>query len=93
MGGRGTFASDNNVAYTYETVGNIEGVKVLYGKPGTGIHDLPAEAHSSVSSSGILRNMNSIVSFLCSYVICIFLLYRIPAKDTRKILDSNLTHF
>ena len=27
MGGRGTFASDNNVAYTYETVGKIDGVK------------------------------------------------------------------
>jgi hypothetical protein len=47
MGGRGTFAAGNNVAYTYETVGKIEGVKVLFGKPGTGLHDLPAEAHSS----------------------------------------------
>lgn len=47
MGGRGTFASGKPVAYTYETVGKIEGVKVLCGKKGTGIHDLPAEAHSS----------------------------------------------
>ena len=29
MGGRGTYASGNNVSYTYETVGKIEGVKVL----------------------------------------------------------------
>ena len=29
MGGRGTFASGNNVAYSYETVGKIDGVKVL----------------------------------------------------------------
>ena len=29
MGGRGTFAAGKNVAYTYETVGKIEGVKVL----------------------------------------------------------------
>ena len=29
MGGRGTFAAGKNVAYQYETVGNIEGVKVL----------------------------------------------------------------
>ena len=45
MGGRGTFASGNSVAYNYETVGKIEGVKVL---KGTGnLHDLPVEAHSS----------------------------------------------
>ena len=47
MGGRGTYAIGNNVAYTYETVGKIEGVKVLTGIQGTGLHDLPAEAHSS----------------------------------------------
>jgi len=29
MGGRGTFASGNNVAYTYKTVDKIAGVKVL----------------------------------------------------------------
>ena len=34
MGGRGTFASGNNVAYSYETVGKIEGVKVLKGIAG-----------------------------------------------------------
>ena len=45
MGGRGTFASGNNVAYTYETVGKIGGVKVLQGLSGK--HSLPAEAHSS----------------------------------------------
>ncbi len=47
MGGRGTFASGKNATYTYETIDIYNGVKVLYGKPGTGIHDLPAEAHSS----------------------------------------------
>ncbi|MDE7293022.1 MAG: hypothetical protein K2N72_01210 [Oscillospiraceae bacterium] len=47
MGGRGTFAAGNNVEYKYETVGKIEGVKVLYGKEGSGLHDLPSEAHSS----------------------------------------------
>ncbi len=45
MGGRGTFAAGNNVAYTYETVGKIEGVKVLRGLGNK--HDLPVEAHSS----------------------------------------------
>lgn len=32
--GRGTFAKGNNVAYTYETVGEIEDVKVLRGLNG-----------------------------------------------------------
>lgn len=45
MGGRGTYAAGNNVPYTYETVGDIEGVKVLQGLNGK--HDLPVEAHSS----------------------------------------------
>lgn len=31
MGSRGTLAIGNNVAYTYETVGKIEGIKVLQG--------------------------------------------------------------
>ena len=34
MGGRGTFASGKSVAYTYETVGKIENVKILIGKDG-----------------------------------------------------------
>lgn len=45
MGGRGTFAAGKNVAYQYETVGSIEGVKVLKGINGK--HALPEEAHSS----------------------------------------------
>ncbi len=47
MGGRGTFASGNNVAYSYETVGKIAGVKVLKGINGK--HSLPEEAHSSLA--------------------------------------------
>ena len=47
MGGCGTFAAGNNVAYTYETVGFIEGIKVLRGIEGSGKHHLPEEAHSS----------------------------------------------
>lgn len=45
MGGRGTFAAGNIVAYTYETIGKIAGVKVLAGLNGK--HGLPEEAHSS----------------------------------------------
>ncbi len=47
MGGRGTFASGNNVAYRYETVGKIDGIKVLKGIEGLNIHGLPEESHSS----------------------------------------------
>lgn len=47
MGGRGTYAIGNNVEYTYETVGKVDDVKVLFGKKGTGLHDLPSESHSS----------------------------------------------
>ena len=45
MGGRGTFAAGNNVPFTYETVDNIHGVKVLKGLNGK--HALPEESHSS----------------------------------------------
>lgn len=45
MGGKGTYATGKNVPYTYETVGKIDGVKILKGT-GT-LHDLPVEAHSS----------------------------------------------
>ena len=45
MGGRGTYAIGNNVAYTYEKVDEIECVKVLKGKNGE--HSLPETAHSS----------------------------------------------
>ena len=45
MGGRGTFAIGNMVAYTYETIGFIEGIKIL--SVLNGKHGLPEEAHSS----------------------------------------------
>ena len=45
MGGRGTFASGNSAAYSYETLEKIAGVKVLKGINGK--HSLPEEAHSS----------------------------------------------
>lgn len=46
MGGRGTFASRNNAVCRYETVGTIEGVKILKGKD-MNAKGLPVEAHSS----------------------------------------------
>ena len=46
MGGRGTFAAGNPVAYSYEMVGKIGDVKVIKGinRDSKG---LPAEVHSS----------------------------------------------
>ncbi len=46
MGGRGTFASGKSVAYTYETVGKIEGVKVLQPIDKKVSLKLPEESHS-----------------------------------------------
>ncbi len=45
MGGRGTFAKGNKVAFTYKTIGKIDGIKVLKGIDGK--HGLPEESHSS----------------------------------------------
>lgn len=60
MGGRGTFAAGNPVPYSYQTVGMIEGVKVLEGIKGK--HGLPESAHSGSSyiklnSDGTFREM------------------------------------
>ncbi len=45
MGGRGTYAAGNNVPFTYQTVGKVNGIKVLQGIGGK--HGLPEEAHTS----------------------------------------------
>ncbi len=60
MGGRGTYASGNNVAYTYETVGTIEGVKVLQPIDHQRSFNMPPEAHSSskyiiLGKNGVFR--------------------------------------
>lgn len=53
MGGRGTYAVGNNVAYTYEVDttfsedGKINGVKILKGVKESGKHGLPESSHSS----------------------------------------------
>jgi len=56
MGGRGTFAAGNIVAYTYKTIGTIEGVKILEGIGGK--HSLPEEAHSSSAYIKLDKNGN-----------------------------------
>lgn len=60
MGGRGTFASGNNVAYTYKTVGKINGVKVLQPIDSRKSYSMPTEAHSSnryivLGKNGVFR--------------------------------------
>lgn len=45
MGGRGTFAAGNTVAYNYKTIGTIDGIKILQGIEGK--HGLPESSHSS----------------------------------------------
>ena len=47
MGGRGTYAIGNNVEYTYKTVGEIDGVKVLQPVNAKRSFKLPEESHSS----------------------------------------------
>ena len=54
MGGRGTFAAGNPVAYEYQVDtsyvdGKFEGVKVLKGVQGSGKHQLPESSHSSMA--------------------------------------------
>lgn len=58
MGGRGTFASGNQVAYTYNTVGYIDGVKILKPIDSSKSLKLPEEAHSS--SSYILLDKDNV---------------------------------
>lgn len=45
VGGRGTYASGNNVPYKWRTDMKIDGIKVLVGLEGQ--HKLPEESHSS----------------------------------------------
>ena len=47
MGGRGTFAAGNSVAYTYKTVDTIDGFKILRPIDETKSLKLPEESHSS----------------------------------------------
>lgn len=62
MGGRGTYAIGNNVKYQYETVGKINGVKVLQPIDDSRSIKLPEESHKSNSyivldKSGVFKQM------------------------------------
>lgn len=62
MGGRGTFAAGNAVAYTYEVdrssfpEGKLYGIKILKGIEGTGKHGLPESSHSSTAYLKMNKN-------------------------------------
>ena len=84
MGGRGTFASGNNVAFTYETVGKIAGVKVLRGIGN--LHDLPVEAHSS--KAYIKLHPDGGFSMMRFYDKDLYLVKEI-AYHSEKYLDSS----
>ncbi len=58
MGGRGTYAAGKNVEYTYKTIGEIAGVKVLLPIDETKSLKLPEESHSS--SSYVLLDKNGV---------------------------------
>jgi len=47
MGGNGTFAAGKIAAYRWETIGKIDGVKILELKDKGSSRKLPEEAHSS----------------------------------------------
>lgn len=62
MGGRGTYAVGKNVGYTYKTVGEIEGVKVLRPMYSKKSFKLPEESHSSscyvlIDRNGVFHQM------------------------------------
>ncbi len=59
MGGRGTFAVGNNVAYTYKTVGKIDDVKILQPIDNTKAFKLPEESHTA-GNSYVLLDKNDV---------------------------------
>jgi hypothetical protein len=73
MGGRGTFAAGNSVPYSYQTVGTIEGVKVLQPVEGSNHHGLPESSHSSdayikLDSDGNFKEMRLYDKSHCLYL-------------------------
>lgn len=76
MGGRGTFSLGVKTADAFETVGEINGVKVLEKKNKSESKNLPEEAHSSkayllLDDNGVFRKYreynNHIIQFEIEY--------------------------
>lgn len=73
MGGRGTFADGKSVPYSYQTVGTIEGVKVLQPVVGSNHHGLPESSHSSdayikLDTDGTFKEMRLYDKSHCLYL-------------------------
>ena len=93
MGGRGTFAAGNNVAYVYKTVGMIEGVKVLRGLGKK--HALPEEAHSSTAyiklkPDGTFHEMRIYSKDHCA---CFEIAYHPEPKLNKGDRKKNVLHY
>ena len=86
MGGRGTYAAGNNVAYTYQIVDIIEGVKVLSGLNGK--HNLPEEAHSS--RAYIKLDHNGVFKMYREYRNDKTLALEIAYHEERKLAPANI---
>ena len=65
MGGRGTFAAGKQVAYTYETVGKVDGVKIINPIDKSKSLKLPEESHSSVGY--VLYGKDGIFFGVCKF--------------------------
>jgi len=86
MGGRGTFATGNSVAYSYETVDKIDGIKVLQKLNPKASGGLPEEAHSS--SAYIMLNKNGDFRMYREYDSNHYLKFEI-AYHPEKSIDSS----
>ena len=89
MGGRGTFAAGNNAAFMYETVGFIDGVKVL--QKITGSQKLPEESHTS--NAYILLDKNGNFYQYREYGNTHYLTYEIGYHREPKIDNSRVPVF
>jgi len=87
MGGRGTYAIGNNVAYTYRTVDIINGVKVLEKINDKSSAGLPEESHTS--SAYIMLNRNGQFRMYREYDANHYLKFEIAFHPEPKIDPSR----
>ncbi len=80
MGGRGTYSIGNNVAYTYECVNKINGVKVLKPIDNKKSLKLPEEAHTAGNSYVLLGKDG------------VFHQYREYDKDHKVVFEIGYHH-
>lgn len=70
MGGRGTFAAGKKAAYSYKTVGMIDGVKILQPMDDRKSPKLPEESHTAgnryvlLNKKGVFISIGSIIRII-----------------------------